>query len=257
MTIEAAENDVDVILLPESAIPTYFIPNGSLHKYFASIAYQYNVTIVTGVEYYDKELQEYYNAVITIYPDGSISDHYDKRHLVPFGEFVPFVDTIGELLPFVKEFNESSNGFTEGTEAIIFDTEKAKISPLVCFDSIFPKFTRDATNEGAELIAIVTNDSWFNDSVGIETHLRHAQLRSIENRKYIIRAANTGISASINEKGQIICETEPLVQSTEYAEVYTNQATTLYAVIGDIFVVISFILVSFLFILRFFKRKEQ
>lgn len=257
MAKEAAENNVNVVLLPESAIPTYFVPNGALHKVFADIARQYNVTLVSGVQYYDFESDEYFNAVVSVYPDGSLSDHYGKRHLVPFGEFVPFADTIGDILPFVKEFNESSNSFTEGTKAVIFESEKANISPLVCFDSIFTRYSREAATEGAELIAIVTNDSWFNDSVGVTTHLRHAQIRAIENKKSVIRAANTGISASITQRGQILTSTEPLVQDIEYTEVYTNQGKTLYTLIGDVIVYLSFITLISLIISQFFKRKEH
>ena len=214
MTEDAAKKGANIIVLPESAIPQYFTPNGKIHEALTDITHTYDVTVVCGVHYYDKTRQSNYNSVIAVYPDGTLSEHYDKRHLVPFGEFIPFVDTIGKLVPFVAEFSNSSSTLTEGTEPIVLDTEYGKIAPLVCFDSIFPPFAREGVDNGAEMIAIVTNDSWFNDSAGIYTHLRHAQLRAIENRRYVLRAANTGVSAIIDERGQITNKTEPLTIDT-------------------------------------------
>ncbi|MBR6563626.1 MAG: apolipoprotein N-acyltransferase [Clostridia bacterium] len=243
MASEAAEKGVDIVLLPESAIPNHFVKNGALHRAFAEIASVYDVTLVVGVQYYEPETKESFNAVVAVYPNGSVSDHYDKRHLVPFGEFIPFADVIGRFLPFVAELNQGSSSFTEGTEAVILNTEKAKVAPLVCFDSIFTSYAREGVNGGADILAIVTNDSWFNDSVGVYTHLRHAQLRAIENQRYIIRAANTGVSAYIDAKGQILFKTEPLVCDVAYERVYTVEGRTLYSHIGDIPVTISFIIV--------------
>ena len=240
MTEDAAKSGSKIIVLPETAIPTAFVPNGIIHKELAQIAIQYDVTIISGVHYYGED--DKYNAVIAILPDGSLSERYDKRHLVPFGEFIPFVDFIGEVFPFVGEFNEDTSDLTEGTDPIVIETELGGVAPLVCFDSIFPEFSREAVNNGAEYIAIVTNDSWFNDSVGIYTHLRHAQLRAIENRRYVLRAANTGVSAFIDEKGSIITQTEPLVRDFADASVYAIESKTLYTYIGDIFLYISFII---------------
>lgn len=253
MAEEAAKKGVDIVLLPESAIPNYFIKNGALHKVFAKIASGYNVTLIAGVQYYEPETKESFNAVVAVYPDGSVSDHYDKRHLVPFGEFIPFADVIGRFLPFVAELNEGSNSFTEGTEALILDTEKANVAPLVCFDSIFTRYAREGVNGGADILAIVTNDSWFNDSVGVYTHLRHAQLRAIENRRFIIRAANTGVSAFIDSKGRIDFKTEPLVRDIAYEHAYTVEGRTLYSYIGDVVVAISSIIVLSFVIINTYK----
>ncbi len=238
---DAAKNGAEIILLPESAIPISFSEGGRLHNDFAEIAEEYGVTVVAGITC--RENRKLYNSVIAVYPDGSISQRYDKRHLVPFGEFIPFADTIGELFPFVADFNESSSDFAEGENSVVINTKNGSIAPLVCFDSIFPQFASDGVNDGADMIAVVTNDSWFNDSNGIYTHLRHAQLRAIENKRYVLRAANTGVSAFIDERGNIITATEPLTVDTVYAEVSIIKQTTLYKTIGDIFLYISFITV--------------
>ena len=255
MTEEAAKSGSKIIVLPETAIPSAFVPNGKIHKALANIAIEYDVTIVSGVHFYGEN--DYYNAVIAILPDGTLSERYDKRHLVPFGEFIPFADFIGEMLPFVGEFNEGTNDLTEGTEPIVIETEFGGIAPLVCFDSIFPEFSREAVGEGAEIIAIVTNDSWFNDSVGIYTHLRHAQLRAIENRRYIMRAANTGVSAFIDEHGVVINYTEPLTKDTVDCDIYAIEHRTLYNVIGDVFINLSCAVILYFIIFCIYDKTRR
>jgi apolipoprotein N-acyltransferase len=255
MTEEAAKSGSKIIVLPETAIPTAFVPNGIIHKELANIAKEYEVTIISGVHYYGDKSK--YNAVIAILPDGTLSDRYDKRHLVPFGEFIPFADFIGEMLPFVGEFNEGTSDLTEGKEPIVIETEFGGVAPLVCFDSIFPEFAREAVGNGAEMIAVVTNDSWFNDSVGIYTHLRHAQLRAIENRRYVMRAANTGVSAFIDERGSVITFTEPLTKDIADCEIFAIELTTLYTKIGDVFLYVSFIIIICFAIYSIFDKLRR
>ncbi len=252
MTREAAENGAEIILLPESAFPQSFADGELIHEALSEITREFGVTVISGVRYvdYGEEYIDEYNSCIAVLPDGTLSNRYDKRHLVPFGEFIPFVDTLGELLPFLAEFNESSSAFIQGEEPVIIETKNGNIAPLVCFDSIFPTFSREAINQNATSIAVVTNDSWFFDSVGVYTHLRHSQLRAIENRRFVSRAANTGISAFIDEKGRIVESSEPLVQDTVYSTIYNIESKTLYSVIGDTFI---YLLLSLLFALCFFE----
>ena len=262
MAEEAANNGADMILLPESAIPQAFVPNGTMHKEFARIANDYGVTVVAGVHYYDLNENESYNAVIAVFPDGSgtLSEHYDKRHLVPFGEFMPFAETLSKWFPFIEAMNLSRTKLIEGDEPIVIETEYGGVGPLVCFDSIFPQFTREAVQNGADIIAVVTNDSWFNDSAGTYTHLRHSQIRAIENKRFILRAANTGVSAFIDERGRIITQTEPLVKDIAYSNAYTIEKTSFYCYIGDIFLYVSFLIMvcySLLIIYYSFRSKKN
>lgn len=255
MAEEAAKNGADIIVIPESAIPLAFYENSRIHTSLSEIAERYDVTFIAGINYKTDEV--YGNSVIAVYPDGTLSERYDKRHLVPFGEFIPFADIIGKYLPFVAEFNDGSSALTEGSKPVVIETEHGSITPLVCFDSIFPQFAREGCANGAEMIAIVTNDSWFNNSVGIYTHLRHARLRAIENRKQVMRAANTGVSAFIDEKGCIIKASQPLETDIVYSEVTFNSSKTLYSRIGDIVVYISFAVILILLIIFLYLRFKE
>jgi len=254
MTEEAARNGAKLIILPEGAIPAVFKENGRIHKAFGYIAETYDVTVIMGIHYITDTEQR--NAVVTIYPDGSLSERYDKLHLVPFSEFIPFSDFIGKFIPFVEEFSEDSGVYQKGDGYKVFQTEFGDISPLICFDSIFPNLARESVNDGATLLAVVTNDSWFNDSVGIYTHLRHSQLRAIENRRFVVRGANTGISAFINQRGEIISETQPLVEDTIYNDVYNIKTISLYTKTGDLVLYASVLIVIYILIDHIRRRKN-
>ncbi len=259
MTRQAAQNGADMIVLPESAIPQTFVPNGVIHKELSAIATEYGVTVIAGVHYYDIETRESYNAVIAVLPDGSgtLSEHYDKRHLVPFGEFIPFADTLSKWFPFVEAMNLSRTKLIEGDKPIVIETEYGGVGPLVCFDSIFPQFTAEAVQNGADIIAVVTNDSWFNDSAGTYTHLRHSQLRAIENKRYIMRAANTGVSAFIDERGRVLTQTEPLVPDIAYGTAYTVESRTVYSFVGDIILYISFSIIVLTIAIEYFLKLRR
>ena len=252
MISEAASNGAKVVILAESAIPLTFRANGTVHKSIAELTQRYQITVITGAHYRDKENNEY-NSAIAILPDGSLSSRYDKQHLVPFGEFIPFVDILGSFFPFLAAFNESSSIFVEGNESIVISADGNIYGPMVCFDSIFPQFASQSIANGAEMLTVVTNDSWFYDSIGIYTHLRHSQIRAIENNRYVLRAANTGISAFIDNKGKISDATEPLVFDILYSNVYAINEKSLYFYIGDFILYISFFIIAIIY----FKNKRR
>lgn len=250
LTREAAEQGEHLIILPECAIPMDFIPDGQLHAAFRDICLEYNVTVITGVSVSKEGVT--YNSVLGILPDGTLTARYDKRHPVPFGEFIPFADVIGKVFPFVAELNETGSVYGAGESYVNIDTGTGVYGPVVCFDSIFPSFTRDSAKNGAQALVVVTNDSWFEDSFGIRTHLRHAQLRAIENRKNVLRAANTGISASIYSNGSIFACSDALTEEVLHCIILLDNTKTLYCIIGDagVFIIYAVLLmINIIFIL--------
>lgn len=241
MTETAAQNGAKLILLPESAIPSTFTPGCQVHNAVADICVRYGVTVIMGVHAYSNGSN--YNSVIAVYPDGTLSDRYDKRHLVPFGEYIPFSELLSDLFPFVASLSSDGSELTEGTDPVLIDSEYGKLGCLVCFDSIFPSFSRESVSEGAELLVIVTNDSWFNDSQGIYTHLRHAKIRAIETGRTVMRAANTGISAFIDECGSVVSSTSPLDEEILYASVTFSSVETPYVQTGDLILYAAMLLI--------------
>ena len=223
MAEEAADNGAQVVIMPESAIPKDF---RFIYKSLADVALSKDITIIAGVIMDTEDGKGTYNSVLAIYPDGSVSERYDKRHIVPFGEYIPYREFLESVLPFVGELNLGDFTTIQGDDTVIFKVDGIKNGSMICFDSIFDVLARNSVNDGAELLTVVTNDSWFRDSVGIAQHLNHSVLRAIENRRYIIRAANTGISAYITPKGDIISKTAPLVEDIIYCEVFAIQNRT-------------------------------
>ena len=243
--VEKSETPVDIVVWPETVIPTTLsLKNSSLVSKISEMAKELNVTVFVGsFDYYYNEwtgdLREY-NAIYIFHPDGTMGDdRYYKRHLVPFGEYTPMESIILTFIPVLGSLNILSEPLTAGTDSEIFDTEHGKIGSLICFDSIYEMLAVDSVRDGAELITLSTNDSWFSDSAAVWQHNSHAALRAIETGRYIVRAANTGVSSVITPEGRVIAKIKPLETDSESATVYMLQNRTLYSYIGNLFVIIA------------------
>src|SRR5690606_6469889 len=113
------------------------------------------------------------------------------------------------------------------------DIKNVNAAPIICYESIYGEFVTDYVKKGADFLAIITNDAWWSDTQGHEQHLSYARLRAIETRKSVARSANTGISAFINEKGEIVKQLGYLKKGTLTAEITTNDKQTFYVKYGD------------------------
>jgi apolipoprotein N-acyltransferase len=157
------------------------------------------------------------------------------------------------------EMLQDGSSLVPGTDAAIFDEGLGKIGALVCFDTIYESLARDSVASGAELIAIGTNDSWFFDSAAVHMHNRQAMLRAIENRRFVLRAANTGVSSIISPTGEELAHIDPLIEGYAVAEVSFVSTRTLYSYIGDSFVLICqvAILAPFAYDLILYLKKKK
>jgi apolipoprotein N-acyltransferase len=145
----------------------------------------------------------YFNSIQTITSSGVISDTYDKVHLVPFGEYLPFSGLLEKLG--IRQFVHIPGGFEPGvTRKLLRVSGLPQAFPLICYEAIFPESLLPDLREQAGLIINVTNDGWFGPTFGPYQHLAQARLRSIESGLPFLRAANTGISAIIDPYGRII-----------------------------------------------------
>ena len=245
---EAAEKGAELVLLPETAFPYDLDSNNYayLNEGFCSMARELNIYLLVGAFTHEEE-KDSLNSLVCYTPEGERLDTvYSKRHLVPFGEYVPMRPIIETLVPPLADLVLSSDDIDEGEGTKIIDAGGVKIGGLICFDSIYESLTYESVRDGAELICLGTNDSWFSDSAALYMHNTQAQLRAIENGRYVLRAANTGISTVINSRGEVIAELEPLVSGNAYATVYANDAKTLNTNLGNFLV--YFILLGFLVI---------
>ena len=146
---------------------------------------------------------------------------------------------------------------TAGDSTALFDTPWGKIGSLICFDSIYEKLGMDSVRDGAELMIISSNDSWFYDSAAVYQHQAQAQLRAIEQGRYILRSANTGISSVISPTGEALHWIEPLVEGYAVCDVSMRQTRTVYSVIGDLLIYASLLFIVSLPMIEWYLRKKR
>lgn len=217
-----------------------------------------NATILVGA-FNEENGEELENSVFCVDPSNGFSDLiYSKRRLVPFGEFVPWRKFIMTVVPPLNELTIIGDDLTPGEGAQLIDTEYGKVGAIICFDSIYESLARQSVSEGANILCVSTNDSWFSDSSAVYEHNSHSVLRAVENERYVVRAANTGISSIISPTGEVITSLEPLVRGYVSADVTMIEEKSLYTVIGDVIVWISLAVVGFISLFGLFidRRKK-
>ena len=159
--------------------------------------------ILFGINTLNKNTGEYFNSLIVVNDKLKILYKYDKKKLVPFGEFLPFEIFFNKFG--LKKITQGYGSFSQGKIQKNFILNNLNILPLICYEIIFPELSQKA-NEKTNLIVNISEDGWFGDSIGPHQHFAKAIFRSIENNSFLVRSANKGISAIINNKGEIIKE---------------------------------------------------
>jgi apolipoprotein N-acyltransferase len=227
----------EITVWPETPAPFYFNHDpifrqrmqklaGSLSGYLLFGFVDLRTTLESG------DPREPYNSVALLSPKGDLIAQYDKMHLVPFGEYVPF----GSLFSFVEKISTEAGNFKAGNHLVVATLSRGhKLSPFICYEAIFPELVRRIANEGAEVFVNVTNDGWFGNSSAPLQHLNMARLRAIENHRYLLRAANNGISAVIDPYGRIQKRTHLNERSVLQSGFEFQSHKTLYTRYGDVF----------------------
>jgi apolipoprotein N-acyltransferase len=241
LTREAASEGAELIVWPETALPYSFNESKSLQYFVSYLAQSCETTLIIGALYSGEEGE--FNSLYLVESDGTVTEQrYDKRHLVPFGEYVPMKKLIVTLIPPLSELVSLGGELDAGKASALFTTEWGSVGSMICFDSIYEMLGVSSVRDGAELMVISSNDSWFYDSAAVYQHLRQAQLRAIEEGRYILRAANTGISAVISPKGEALGCIEPLMSGYSVCEVKLTEQKTAYVALGNSFVYLCFLL---------------
>ena len=241
--------NIDLLVLPETSLD-YF--NSDFYKRKLIDKVVKKTTLLAGSSYFEinnKDQIKFYNSSI-LYNDISqnkISTKYFKQHLVPFGEYLPFINSLKKLVPL-----ENTN-FSSGKKSTIFRVKDLpSFSVLICFEDVFSELAKNAVANNAKWIINQTNDGWFDPSSQSEQHLSHAVFRCVENNIPMVRACNTGVSCIIDKKGRIVQRLDPLKEGFIISSIGidNNSNKTFYASNGDIFAKLSLI-VSFLFLSLF------
>lgn len=230
---QAAATDPDVIVFPESILPSYILRDDRLLSRFADLARTADAKILFGTG--DYRQGKIYNSVVTLSPDGEIMGIYDMVHPVPFGEVIPgrsLWESIG-LKGLVDSFLPVE--LTPGDSHTPVDG----VGSPICFESMFPAASRSFAVGGATLLTVVTNDAWFDESSELPAHFASAVFCATSTCRYLIQAANMGISGAIDPHGRIIVQTQQ--EATTSVAVSQLSEKSVYTRFGDIPLYILFV----------------
>jgi apolipoprotein N-acyltransferase len=228
--------DTNILIWPESAFPFFLTREADAMAQIAELLPKGTVLITGAVRAPDQppgaRVTRAYNSIYVIDHDGSVLSVYDKLHLVPFGEYLPFQDAM-EKLGFVQ-LTRVQGGFIPGTRRRAMEIPDApRALPLICYEMIFPGDIA-SRDERPGWIINLTNDGWFGYSTGPYQHLQQAQMRAIEEGLPLVRAANTGISAVIDPSGRIVARLGLGIEGVLDANLPAALPPTIYARLRDI-----------------------
>jgi apolipoprotein N-acyltransferase len=230
---------IDLMVWPESAMPAPVLEDQETFDFVSQIASANKVDLLLGA--IDEEPHQVYNAAL-LFPSEGEPQLYRKVHLVPFGEYVPFRHSFPLFAAIVGD--QVPEDFDAGKEFTVFQlsNNRGKVAPLICFEDTIGELTRQFVLRGADFFANVTNDGWFLRSGGSRQHLANAIFRCVENRRPMVRAANTGVTCFVNEFGrvtQILRDDQGSIfeEGTLIGEInIANEATfTFYTQHGELF----------------------
>ena len=250
-----AQVNTEYFIWPETAIPNYAIEDDIRNNPDFLTAQQFlskykNGTLITGVEsvrwYDDKKTvssikdeksgkyYDHYNAALQLENSAQIAI-YHKSKLVPGVEKMPFPKIFSFLAPVFEHLGGSSSGYGWQEQPTVFYAQSGVgVAPVICYESIWGSWIGKSVKDGAQFIAIITNDGWWGNTSGKDQHLLYAKLRAIETRRWVVRSANTGISAFINQKGDIVKKSAWWTRTALKADINLNDSITVYVNSGDL-----------------------
>jgi apolipoprotein N-acyltransferase len=194
----------------------------------------------------------YYNSGALVNPGGQWVSRYDKIHLVPFGEYVPF----RQLFFFAGGLTKEVGDFSQGSSRAPLDAGDEKLGVFICYESIFPDEIRRLVDNGAQVFVNISNDGWYGDSGAYAQHLKQARMRAVENSRWLLRDTNTGVTASIDPYGRVVAASPRKVRTTLLAPYALSNVTTFYTRHGDWFAYLCAIISVGALIARFLFRTK-
>jgi len=194
----------------------------------------------TRMEVLESNEKRFYNTAFLIDTALNILDFYDKVRIVPFGENLPFYEF---LPPFIRNLQLGQGDYSRGKFLKPIDFNGVKIGILICYESIFPSLARQLVLNGAQMLAVITNDGWFGRSLGPLEHFHFSRLRAIETGRYLVRSAKTGISAVIDDNGRVIEMLPQFTRGVLVADVPLMERMTLYDILGESWMVLLFLII--------------
>ncbi|UCD54767.1 MAG: apolipoprotein N-acyltransferase [Candidatus Omnitrophota bacterium] len=260
LTKESLKENPDLVIWPETAVPGY-LEEPYLKRQVLDLAKSGNTHLLVGT--LREEGYEFFNSATLISDKGEVLQNYDKIHLVPFGEFVPFEKLLFPMRAFI---DKPIGDFDRGSEFTVFKAVFSDVIPsprniqkttrfhsfsaLICFEDIFPGLSRHLVKKGARFLVNITNDAWFGKTAAPYQHAQGSIFRAVENRTPVVRAANTGLSCIIDHKGKILKSVRTgkgqiFVEGYVAGMIMPTFTKTFYTRFGDVFSWLCIVLVLF------------
>jgi apolipoprotein N-acyltransferase len=224
----------DIVIWPESSTPFYFDANSELAEPVRALAAQSHTPFIIGSDESEPgapgQPNRLYNTAVLVGTNGRSEAVYRKMRLVPFGEYVPFK----HLLFFVGPLVQAVSDFSPGTVPVVFDAGGRRLSVAICYESVYPGIARAFVQRGSELLATITNDAWFGRSSAVYQHFDQGAIRAVEEGRYAVRAANTGISGAHDPYGRVVARTPLFEPVAITVDVRLLDDRTVYSEVGDL-----------------------
>jgi apolipoprotein N-acyltransferase len=245
---------VDLLLIPESPSPISFQYDSDYRQTCELLAKRFSMGLVFNNNREEKigNREQYYNSAYFLNHDGNVVDVYDKMHLVPFGEYIPMKNLFQSIQTISKDVSE----YSRGDKYRIVKIGDHAANAVICFEIVFPGHVRRFIRQGSQLILNLTNDGWYGDSSAPYQHLAIARWRAIENRRFLLRAANSGVSAIIEPTGRIQTSTGILYEAVCKGRFEFIKQMTFYTCYGDVFVFVCVIIATGFFVMAI-KRDQR
>ncbi len=255
LSASASKQRPDLIVWPESAAPFYFLydikPTELVFEGIEQTKTDYLIGSPSFVRTDDSV--EYYNSAYLISPATKTMGKYDKTHLVPFGEYVPFK----KWLPFLGKMVAQVGDFRAGQKGRTLAWRDQQLGIQICYEIIFPGLSRAMVQNGASLLINITNDAWFGKTSGPYQHFSMTVFRAVENRRALVRSANTGISGFIDPAGRVLASTKLLQDAVATETIPLMKEISVYTRIGDLFAQLCLALALLIMLIEIIRWKTN
>jgi apolipoprotein N-acyltransferase len=249
---------IDLIIWPESPAP-FYTSDPRFRNAISDMAHRAGTWVVTGAvgtapaaRSGGQEL--IFNSAAIVSPTGEWTGRYDKVHLVPFGEYLPFPSLFSFAGGLAKEVGE----FEPGSSRLPLDAVGTKLGVFICYESVFPDDIRQFADQGAQVFVNISNDGWYGDSGAWSQHVNQTRMRAIENERWILSAANTGLTGAIDPYGRMVVRAPRKERTTLVAPYALTYVTTFYSRHGDWFAMLCAIISLAALVERLaFSKKSQ
>jgi apolipoprotein N-acyltransferase len=237
-----------LIVWPESPAP-FYTNDPFLRGAVSRLARQTNAWVLTGSigsRSFSQQPSAMYNSAGLVSPAGEWVSRYDKVHLVPFGEYVPFK----RMFAFAGGLTKEVGDFSRGSSRAPLEADGAPLGVFICYESIFPDEVRQFAAQGAQVLVNISNDGWYGDSGAYAQHLKQSRMRAVEDARWLLLDTNTGVTASVDPYGRIVASLPRKVRAALQAPYALSSATTFYTSHGDWFAYLCAIISVMALLLR-------